>query len=120
MDQLQLRNIAHLVAQQNTLNNAELMAAFQALNIDNGEAENWCRLMPVAFARAAYRFSFTGEFPLDIEQQKDKQPLFSDSPVYVAALAYASDCGAMDYLSADVFNGIVRMSPEFTALRSRG
>ena len=113
-----LRQIALLVSRQAQLATPELQSRFAALQIAAEDAGVWCSLMPVAFARAAYRFHFQGEYPLDQTRQQQGLAALENNTVYTSALAYACDCAAMDYLDTDIFNAIVRMSPEFTALRT--
>ncbi|WP_430460223.1 hypothetical protein ACQUQU_13490 [Thalassolituus sp. LLYu03] len=95
------------------------VSALKAVGIDEAEAEHWADLMPVAFARAAYRFQYQGPYPLDKQRDLQGRPPFSDDPLFQQALLWACDCGAMDSISSAEFNGIVRLSPEFEVIRER-
>lgn len=87
--------------------------------ISEAEAEHWADIMPIAFARAAYRFQFSGPYPVDKQRDLQGKPPLADDPLYQQALRWASDCGAMDYVAPDVFNSLVRMSPEFEVIREK-
>lgn len=95
------------------------VAALQQLGLEEAEAERWAELMPLAFARAAYRFQFSGPYPQDKQRDLQGWPPYSEDAIYQQAMRWACDCGAMDRLAPDVFNQIVRLSPECDYIRSR-
>ena len=87
--------------------------------LNSQSAECWADYMPLAFARAAYRFQFSGPYPLD--QARDERgllPLLEDE-VYQQAWFWACDCGAMDSITSAQFNTIVRLSPELEFIRAQ-
>lgn len=96
----------------------ERVARLQQLGLAETEAERWADLMPLAFARAAYRFQYGGPYPQDKQRDIQGRPPFSDDEVYQQAMIWACDCGAMDAIDPEVFNRIVRLSPECDFIRS--
>ncbi|ASP38479.1 hypothetical protein CHH28_07240 [Bacterioplanes sanyensis] len=96
-----------------------LCARIQLLGLSKVEAQQWALLMPLAFARAAYRFQLP---PLSDEVEwhegGDCQHLqLSQLAPYSLALSWAMDCGAMDAISSPQYNAIVRRSVEFAAIQ---
>ena len=95
------------------------VSALTAAGIAEAEAEHWADLMPVAFARAAYRFQYQGPYPLDKQRDLQGRPPLNEDAIYQQASAWACDCGAMDYLDPQVFNRVVKSSPEYDFIREK-
>lgn len=93
--------------------------ALTAAGIGAAEAEHWADLMPVALARAAYRFQYQGPYPLDKQRDLQGRPPLNEDVFYQQTLLWASDCGAMDYLDPQVFNRVVKSSPEYDFIREK-
>jgi hypothetical protein len=114
-------NLNLLLTVANALTSAQTFeqqaAALVATGMAQGEAEHWVDVTPLAFARAAYRFHYQGPYPVDKQRDIQGLPPLDDDTVYQQAMRWACDCGAMDSINADVFNCIVRLSPELEVIR---
>lgn len=99
----------------NTLDqsSADVVAIQRALaqtGLPEPQVEESLLLIALAFCRAAYRFRpEMSELPLDAD--------FLQSDLYQAAYQVASSCALSEAIHVDVFNTIVKFSPEYQHFR---
>lgn len=120
-----LQAIATVFLKAENESNEMLEQNLMALGMEMSEAKQWSLLMPIAFARAAYRFQLPelndpqnqyvechiGEQPPNVLRITQLAP-------YELAKSWATDCGQMDMISSPEYNAIVRRSVEFEAIQS--
>lgn len=123
-----LQPIATIFLQAEKETDEQLQARLVALGMEPAEGQQWAIFMPLAFARAAYRFQLP---ELNDEQNQYVQCHMASDPSdephvmklnqfapYMLAHAWACDCGQMDAITSPEYNAIVRRSVEFEAIQS--
>ena len=118
--------LAKLFLQHENEPDAVLEQQLVALGMSEVEARQWLVLMPLAFARAAYRFQLpelkdeeNQYVQCHISGQVDDKVLKLDQLApYMLAHSWACDCGLMDQISSKEYNAIVRRSLEFEAIQA--
>jgi len=125
-----LQTLAQCFLQAEGESDEQLQQRLMTLGLVEAEARQWALLMPLAFARAAYRFQLP---QLADEQNQYVQCLLSGEKTqgvephvmkldqlapYILAHAWACDCGQMDTITSPEYNAIVRRSVDFEAIQS--
>ena len=96
-----------------------LCARLQLLGLSEVEAQQWALLMPLAFARAAYRFQLP-ELADDVllcAGEHCRSAQLQQLAPYALAQQWALSCADMDSISTPEHNAIVRRSVEFDAIQ---
>ncbi len=125
-----LQPLAQCFLQAEGESDEQLQQRLVQLGMADVEARQWVLLMPLAFARAAYRFQLPHladeqnqyvQCLLSAEQEAGVEPhvmKLDQLAPYILAHAWACDCGQMDTITSPEYNAIVRRSVEFEAIQS--
>ena len=119
-----LQSIATLFLDAAQDSDEQLQQRLVELGMEATEAKQWSLLMPIAFARAAYRFqlpelndSQNQYVECHMREGEPHVMMLNQLAPYELAKAWASDCGQMDTISSPEYNSIVRRSVEFEAIQ---
>ena len=123
-----LQSIATLFLEAEKDTDEQLQQRLVDLGMEPTEAKQWSIFMPLAFARAAYRFQLPElndeqnqyvQCKMESESSDESHTMkLNQFAPYMLAYSWASDCGQMDSITSPEYNAIVRRSIEFKAIQS--